>query len=372
MTLIDPPSPRPFSRRGFLGLTGGLAGLAALAACGSSETGGGGASSTVLTVQYFEGAGQDPVPKRILQEMPAADQNLKIEEIIGGSRWPEILAAYKASKKALANVGLFTGERIAQGNALSMFRAVTQQEVPRLSAAVPAYDMFQGTGVPFNTTLIGLIYRDDLVEKPPTSWMDLLDPKYKGKVGLFDAPQGITMSGLWAINQALGGDPVTLDKGFEAFAKAARDGQFGTVYNSNQTQFDAFSRGDVVIGASMLSTQVNWTAQGAKIGYAVPREGQLANPLYLGIVESSSEAQVAAALKFVNAMLEPANVAEYNELTASGSVYSDQPAGDKFKDHPAFAQEALTQALQVDWKVQGEALAAQSERWNRDVKGSLG
>ncbi|WP_156096217.1 extracellular solute-binding protein [Amycolatopsis jejuensis] len=360
-------APPRWTRRGFLGLAGGVGGALLLGGCGGAadrkDSGG-------LTFFYSEGAGQDVVPKKLIGAFEGKHPDVRIASITGGSRVPEIMAAYKASKKALVNVGIFTASAIAQGQAMSMFRQLGDADVPRAGKADPAYRLFGQSAVPFNTNLVGLVYRGDRIEAP-TSWLDLLDPKYKGKVGLYDAPQGILLGGLYAVNDALGGDPVTLDKGFEAFAKAAKAGQFSTIYNSNQTQYDAFARGDCVIGASILATQAAWAAQGAKIGYAPPKEGQLAVPLYLAIVQSSSAAQATSGLELLNSALEPANVAEYNRLTVAGSVYADVPASAEQAKMAAFSTEAMQRVRQIDWKRQTEVQAKLVDRWNRDIKSNL-
>jgi putative spermidine/putrescine transport system substrate-binding protein len=383
----EPTSPAlsaAFTRRGFLGLGVGLAGVGILAACGggsknsNSPTPGssdspnavGNAKLEGVTMLHFEGAGQEVVPEKVIKAFESAHSGVTVKSVIGGSRFPEVLSAYKANGTALVNVGLFTAQVMAQGQQLGMFRPLTSASVPRADKADQAYQLFADDGVPFNTNLVGLIYRTDLAD-PPKSWLDLLDPKYKGKVGLYDAPQGILLGGLWAVNQALGGDPATLDKGFEAFAKAAKEGQFSTVYNSNQTQFDAFSRGDCVIGASIVATQANWAKQGAKIGYVAPTEGQLAVPLYLATVKGSTEGQFASSMELVNEMLKPENVAEYNKLTYAGSVYSDIAPHGEQAELPGFSPEAMKKVQQIDWKQQAEVQAKLVERWNRDIKGNL-
>lgn len=359
------------NRRQYLGVMGGILGTAALAACSSPAPAGNGTTtgSTDFTALYFEGAGQDIVPARLLEELGKLNKNLSIKTILGGSRYPEVIAAFKANGTALTNFGIFTAGVMAQGSGLKMFDPIKASDIG-VSGLNSGYDLFPGDGIPFNTNLIGLVYNPELADAP-RSWLDLLDPKYRGKVGLFDAPQGILFSGLWAVNEALGGDPATLDKGFEAFSKAAKDGQFGTLYNSNQTQFDAFSRGDVVVGASILATQENWKAQGAAVDYAVPSEGQLGVPLYLATVAGSDAAQVKASHDLMKLMLAPENVGEYNELTFAGSVFEGVELPPAQQGQDAFSPEAMAKVLQVDWVEQARVQAQLVERWNRDVKAQL-
>ena len=43
-----------------------------------------------------------------------------------------------------------------------------------------------GTGVGFGITTNGLLYNRKLVTEPPTGWNDIFEPRFKGKVMLFD------------------------------------------------------------------------------------------------------------------------------------------------------------------------------------------
>ncbi|GAA3115235.1 extracellular solute-binding protein [Streptosporangium carneum] len=361
------------SRRNFLALTAGVGGTLVLGACGDgggAAGGAGGSGGGELSVLHFEGAGQEVVPEKVLAAFRTAHPDLKIKTLIGGSRYPEVISAYKASGTALTNTGLFTAQAMAQGAGIDMFRPLTGADVPRAGSADQAYRHFGDAGVPFNTNLVGLVHRTDLAD-PPTSWLDLLNPAYRGKVGLYDAPQGILIGGLWAVNKALGGDPETLDEGFKAFAEAAKAGQFSTVYNSNQTQFDALSRGNAVLGVSILAAQSNWAAQGAKIGYVVPKEGQLAIPLYLAVVKGGGAEQEKLAIELVNELLKPENVGAYNDNTFAGAVYPDLPAAKDKPEVSALSAEAMANVLQVDWKRFAAVEPKLVERWNRDVKGNL-
>lgn len=382
-----PGSSFGLNRRRFFGLATGAVSALALSACGDDSTSssagstsspsassggstGGSGKKTEVTFLHYEGAGQDPVPVRVIEELLAEDPNLDIKTIIGGSRYPEIFSAYQANGTALINGGLFTGQAMAQGVALDMFVPLSESDVPRMANADEAFKLFGDNGAPFNTNLVGIVYSEPDVNPAPTSWLDLLDPKYKGKLGTLDAPQGMYFGGLWGVNHALGGDPLTLDKGFEAWIKAVKDGQLGAIYDSNLTSFDAFSRGEVHIAGSILATQAAWEAQGATTKFAVPKEGMIGVPLYLGIVKGSSDEQIEATLKFINKMLEPANVAEYNKLTTAGTVYPDVPA-DSQAGIEALSPEAMANVINIDWSATAKVEAGLIDRWNREIKGNL-
>ena len=127
----------------------------------------------------------------------------------------------------------------------------------------------------------------------------------------------------------------------------------------------------MVLGASILATQVAWSKQGAKIGYVAPTEGQLGVPLYLAVPKGSTDAQKKKAIALVNELIAPGNVAAYDENTFAASVFSDVKPSAEQMTMPAFSAEALAKVQQVDWADQAKVQASLVERWNRDVKGNL-
>jgi spermidine/putrescine-binding protein len=64
-------------------------------------------------------------------------------------------------------------------------------------------------GVPWTWGSIGITYDASVVTTEPTSWYELLEPKWKGKVGLPDDPTG----SLALAAHVLGKDPAALPKG---------------------------------------------------------------------------------------------------------------------------------------------------------------
>src|SRR5690606_6690570 len=132
-----------------------------------------------------------------------------------------------------------------------------------------------------------------------------------------------------------------------------------------------FSRKEVALASSILATQNAWKSQGASIEYAVPTEGQMAVPLFLGTVKGSSAAQIDASAELITRMLEPENIREYNDLTFAAPVIDGAELPDAHKSLPAFGADALAKVQQVDWALHAKVQAQLVERWNRDVKGQL-
>ena len=73
-------------------------------------------------------------------------------------------------------------------------RIADESLVPNLSEVNPIFvDHFRHpdggvTGVPFSWGTFGIVYNADTVDNPPTSWADLLEPEFTGRVAFLDDP----------------------------------------------------------------------------------------------------------------------------------------------------------------------------------------
>ncbi len=83
---------------------------------------------------------------------------------------------------------------------LGLLEPLDPEQVPNLKNLYPYFQGDEGnfwvepdgtrTGVPWDYGAIGITYDDAVLPGGLTSWYDLLDPKFKGKVGAVDDPQG--------------------------------------------------------------------------------------------------------------------------------------------------------------------------------------
>jgi putative spermidine/putrescine transport system substrate-binding protein len=360
------------SRRDFLVAAAGSSLATFLAACGSGSTGASPAAELKLGAFYATGTNQEVVPQAVINNYVRAHPNTTVSALTGASKFNDILTAYQTVKKPLVNFGMsFTPLQLAQAKPLSMFKALDLKRIPNL-ANIPSNYLYAGStaAAPY-ATLIGLLYRSDLVKEPPTSWLDVLDSRFKGRVGLYDAPQGIFFNGLAEVNKVLGGDPATLDKGLAAYKAAAQAKQFSSIYTSNQTQFAALMSGQVHIAVGATLAQGPWSEAGAPIKYAVPKEGQVLLPIYSAIVQGSSPEQVAAGESILNDFLSPQNISMVCGLTYSAPTSPKVPLPTKLESNPAYNQSNVAAAMALDWAALAGNLGALTQSWNQQVKANM-
>jgi putative spermidine/putrescine transport system substrate-binding protein len=143
-----------------------------------------------------------------------------------------------------------------------------------------------------------LSYSPERVSTPPTSFADLLDPKYKGKVGFPDANFFYVMmaAGLYA-----GGSASDFEKAKEIVSKLNTNEL--RLYPSTDSAGPPFKTGELDVGVMWLARIAMWQNAGIPVAASFPKEGCI---LYVsGMVVPKNAPNKEAAFKYLNAMLEP-------------------------------------------------------------------
>ncbi len=142
-----------------------------------------------------------------------------------------------------------------------------------------------------------LIYNPDRVSVPPTSFADLLDPKYAGKVGFPDGNFFYAMLGA-----ALSGSgPNDLDKAKEFMTKLNAAGL--KLYPTTDSAGPPFKSGELDGGIMWLARVIMWQNAGIPVKASFPKEGAI---LYVsGMVVPKNAPNKEAAFAYINAMLDP-------------------------------------------------------------------
>jgi putative spermidine/putrescine transport system substrate-binding protein len=108
--------------------------------------------------------------------------SIKLDISTNAVMYPKMLAA--RSNPAISG-GMFNDIFVQKGIADGLWEKPNDEWMPN-KKNIPAELMAPGGfGVVFQLTPFGIMYNPDKVEKP-TSWADLWDPKYKGRVVMWD------------------------------------------------------------------------------------------------------------------------------------------------------------------------------------------
>jgi spermidine/putrescine transport system substrate-binding protein len=110
----------------------------------------------------------------------------------------------------------------------------------------PVYDPGNKYTVPWQSGFTGIGYNSKVIKTPPTSFKDLLNPAYKGKVGMFSNNQDLPCPAIASLgldpNQAT---PAQWKQAADPVIKARDDGIIRSFYD--QSYINALENGDTVI-----------------------------------------------------------------------------------------------------------------------------
>jgi spermidine/putrescine transport system substrate-binding protein len=143
----------------------------------------------------------------------------------------------------------------------------------------PNYDTGNRYSVVWQGGFTGIAYNSKVVKTPPTSFKDLLNPAYKGRVGMFgnnqDLPCPALVSMGFDVDKAT---PAQWQQAADMVKKARDDGIIRSFYD--QSYIDALERGDTVITQAwsgdvfIASASKDFGGDGfPELKWAFPQEG---------------------------------------------------------------------------------------------------
>jgi putative spermidine/putrescine transport system substrate-binding protein len=296
---------------------------------------------------------------------------------------PAFAKASGGSTNLVASLAVDTVSKIIASKANPPFDVIILDEGPYLAAL--QHDIFEklpvdrmphmkdlpakfidprGLGAFVSGQIIGIAYNTDRIKTPPKSWNDLLDPKYKGRVGL--AGMGSTLMSAWMVEIARlnGGSEENMEPAF-AFVKkllpnvsavAANPGALATLFQQDQIDISVHYNNNVG----------DLQGKGVPVALARPDSGWIHIRSTMHVVRNSKNVDLAAA--YINAALSPdvqtrmAEAPFFVAPTSSKAVFS--------KGLQAYAQDikAIEAMNGVDWAKLNPRRAEYIDRFNREIR----
>jgi putative spermidine/putrescine transport system substrate-binding protein len=103
----------------------------------------------------------------------------------------------------------------------------------------------------------------------------------------------------------------------------------------------------------------------------VPEEGAIAFPIYLTIVNGSTDAQKKVCSDLLNTLLTPENAGKYGELTYGIPVVEGASMTDEQKNSPTLNLEMAEKSVLPDYGYIAKMSPEWRQRWDREVKFKL-
>ncbi|HEY4068333.1 MAG TPA: ABC transporter substrate-binding protein [Burkholderiaceae bacterium] len=293
--------------------------------------------------------------------------NAKVVVVPGTSS--DILAKAQANKEHPQMHVMFLDDGV-MARAIGMGLCEKQRPNPALNELYPAA-RFKGdmaSGVSLGVT--GLAYNAKMFKEKgwaaPTSWMDLADPKFKGKV-VFQSVSASSfgLHGFLMFNRIQGGNDKNVEPGFKAWPATIGPNVLEYIPSSAKIS-EMVQTGEAAIFPLTPTAVAALKEKGIPVDYANPKEGAVVLTVGQCVIAHNSEPELAQKLaEFLLSPLAQANVLQY------GSQIPTNPkapaVGDGVAQVAAF-NKYLKTAITVDWDSINANRPAWNARWNKTIE----
>lgn len=283
-------------RRAVLGATACCATLLGLSAPASAQ-------EKELVFAGFGGSLQKALQSTVI---PAFEKkhDVKVVYVTGTSN--QILAKVKAQRERPQIDVIWANDTTHyQGKVEKLYAKLDPAKVPNLSQLYDFAKDPDGIGVVMGFQALGLEYNTKVFQEkgwaPPTSWMDLWDPKYKGHVVFYNMPIGYTNLVLPKIAEINGGSATNLEPGWKKMEEILPN---VLAFVDPPAQVDAlFGTGSAWIGFNGSARVRDFARTGAPVDLVIPKEGGILYPQQFDIVAGAPHPDLAQ--KFIDFTLSP-------------------------------------------------------------------
>jgi putative spermidine/putrescine transport system substrate-binding protein len=300
--------------------------------------------------------------------LPAFEAANHVKVVIVPGTSSDILAKVQASKDNPQLHVMFLDDGIMY-RAISMGLCDKLQDSPQL-ADIPAKAKIKDQAVAVTLGVTGLAYNTRMFKEkgwaPPTSWMDMADPKFKDKV-VFQSVASSTfgLHGFLMFNRIQGGSEANVEPGFAAWPKTV--GPNVLEYIASSAKISEMVQTDEAAIFPLTPTQVT-TQQllGVPMEYAQPKEGAVVLNVAECTIAHNDQPELAQ--KLAAFLLTPEAQAPALELGDQIPSNPKTPTTEKTKARVDAMNKYLETAISIDWDQVNQQRPEWNARWSKTIE----
>lgn len=318
------------------------------------------AQARTLTVNSFGGAYEQTHRKAVIEPFEKL-HNVRVNVVTVYSA--DALAQLRAQKAAPQfDVLHFSGGQEAVAAREGLLEPATPIDLPEAARLYPfaTAGLARGEGPVMHVAAMGLIFHAEKVRPAPTSWRDLLDPKFKGHVVLTDFSNSYGLLSALMLNQALGGTIDNTEPGFAALGGLVKDAT--VIARSPDIQLN-FVQNDAWIAPYAQDYAFALRKAGVPAGFALPSEGVAGSLITANAVANRPNRDLA--MKFIDFSLRPEAQAMWARDLRYSPVHRDARLDPETAADVVYGEEAVGKLVVFDPIKIGEKRQAWVDQWNR-------
>jgi putative spermidine/putrescine transport system substrate-binding protein len=215
----------------------------------------------------------------------------------------------------------------------------------------------------------GLSYNADYFAEQgwdaPSSWNDLKDPKYAGKLVVPPITNTYGLHALWMAAKLNGGDENNIEPGFEVFEDSIADNVLAFEPSSGKMS-ELFQNGEIVLsvwGSGRLKSLADTGFPGK---FAYPKEGAVALMVAVCPVVDSDVPELAQ--KLVQHFLKPENQVLLAETVGFGPVNTKAELPAELADVLPYGPDRINAMNAIDWTIVNPARGEWTKQWTRRIE----
>jgi putative spermidine/putrescine transport system substrate-binding protein len=353
-----------FQKTFFFSLRRTVLGAAAVAALAA-----GGAASAQTKTLYI-GMNGGTMEKAYTQYVfPAFEKLYGAKVVVVPGTSSDILAKAQANKDRPQMHVIFLDDGIMV-RAIGMGLCQKQRPNPSLAEIYPAARFKDDMASGVSLGMTGLAYNAKMFKEKgwaaPTSWMDLADPKYKGKV-VFQSMSSSSfgLHGFLMFNRIQGGNDKNVEPGFKAWPTTVGPNVLEYIPSSAKLS-EMVQTGEAAIFPLTPTAVAALKTKGIPVEYAPPKEGAVVLMVGQCVIANNSEPELSQKLaEFLLSPLAQANVLQYG---AQIPTNPKAPAVGDGVQQVADINKWMKTAVTIDWDSINANRPAWNARWNKTIE----
>ena len=241
-----------------------------------------------------------------------------------------------------------------------MFETVDAAKVSRLDKVFP--ELRTDTAIPHIYSAQVILYNVNKVKTPPTSYADLWDPKWRGRVGLAD----ILYSANTVAAALAGGGSVSNYDPAEQKLMELRSLDV-KIYPSNEALAAALKSEEVWLTVMWLARGFMWKKAGIPLSHVVPKEGAVSIVFEASVPRNARNKE--GGFTYLDAMLDAKAQVAFADKMGYVPTVSDAVLPEDIARQVSLSEADRARLLKPDYKYQTERSQRTLDFWNKQFKG---